>query len=563
MFHFEKEVDGRRYRMIAQSARVPGHKHPVSRQVCLGPVHDDEPFVPARSEVVGTRRVGDIGALLHVAEQLGVVEAFAEEAPRRGGGPSLGEVILAVAAQRVCAPAGKSALHEFLEECQPRLSLAGHDEFSGAAFHRLTRGVPEEVYERVQLALARRACELYGLETDVLAYDTTNFDTFIATTTESALARRGHAKSKRTDLRVVGLALMTSARDSVPLLHRTYAGNDSDKTVLAATLGSLAKLHDLLGKADRTLVRDGGFAGEQLNLGLEKIGYHAVTVLALTTTASKDALRGAVGNLEPLPGRLRDIRAWRTRIAMESRERTLVVVESPELLAGQLRGMRAAVAKAKSELRRLARRLEKQRQGQARGPRCTRASVESRVNKLTRREHVREVLRIEIGGDENAPTLTVTTDVAARKRLIRERLGKRVIMTDQHEWSTERVVRAFRSQWRVERAFRRMKRGAVSTWGPSYQWTDDSIRAHTFAVVLGLQLATLANLRMKRHGMKMPVKRSMKMLADIRLELLRERSGKRGRPRQILVPRRLTPEAARTVPLFDLSRWATFSSTTR
>jgi hypothetical protein len=34
---------------------------------------------------------------------------------------------------------------------------------------------------------------------DVLAFDTTNFDTHIATTTASALARRGHAKSKRSD----------------------------------------------------------------------------------------------------------------------------------------------------------------------------------------------------------------------------------------------------------------------------------------------------------------------------------------------------------------------------
>lgn len=562
MFHFEKMVDGRRYRMVAQSQRVPGKKHPVSRQVCLGPVHDNEPFVPSQCEVAGRRRVGDVGALLFIANQLGVVAAFDEAVPRRGKGPSLGEMILAVALQRVCAPAAKRALPEFLQECLPRLSLLGHEDFSGAAFHRLTRAVPEDVYERVQLALAQQACELYRLKTDVLAYDTSNFDTFIATASKSTLAQRGHAKSKRSDLKVVGLALMTSGTGSVPLFHRTYAGNENDKTVLGATLDSLGRLHEGLGKADRTLVRDGGFAGEQLDLGLERSGYHSVTVLPLSSTVSREALRVAAGNLKSLPGKLCDIGAWRTRVSVDGRDRTLVVVESPELLAGQMRGLRLATTKARAELRKLARRLERQRQGQTRGRRYTRASVERKVEKLTRREHVHEVLKVEIGG-EDTPSLAVSIDAVARRRLVVERLGKRVIITDQHEWSTERIVRTFRSQWKVERAFRRMKRGAVSPWGPSWQWTDDSLRAHTFAVVLGLQLASLAALRLRAAGVKLPVRASMRMLGGICMDLLRERTGKRGRPRQILVPHRLTAEAARAIPLFGLAEWTGFPSTTR
>ncbi len=66
----------------------------------------------------------------------------------------------------------------------------------------------------------------------MLAFDTTNFDTHIATTTPGELARRGHAKSKRSDLRVVGLAILVSETGHVPLLHRTYPGNGSDQTVL-------------------------------------------------------------------------------------------------------------------------------------------------------------------------------------------------------------------------------------------------------------------------------------------------------------------------------------------
>lgn len=563
MHIFEREINGRRYRIAATTVRVPGKKHPVSRQISLGPVEGDEPFVPSRCEEAGFRRVGDVGALVAVADELGVLEAFDAVAPGDGVGPSLGELILAVALQRVCAPGAKRELPSFLDGALPRFSVLRNDGFTGRAFHRLTRQVSEESYERVQLAIAKRACELYGLKTDVLAYDTTNFDTFIATTTESALARRGHAKSKRADLKVVGLAMMTSSTSSVPLFHRPYAGNESDKTVLAETLGTLAKLHALLGPADRTLVRDGGFAGTQLELALGESGYHSVSTLPLSNTAAREALAAAVGNLEPLPGKLRTIGAWRTRVKAGGLDRTLVVVESPELLKGQLRGLANATKKARKELRKIARRLDEEHAGTAKGRRYTTTSLRRRIEKLTRREHVREVLRLVVGGDEKRPTLSVTYDTTAKRRLIRERLGKRVLVTDQHEWSTERIVRAFRSQWKVERAFRRMKRGAVSPWGPSYQWTDDSLRAHTFATVLGLQLATLVRLKLQRAGIKRSTKGSLKMLSGIRLTRLIARSRGLGGPREILVPARLDPDARHAVALFGLDRWTGLFSATR
>ena len=74
----------------------------------------------------------------------------------------------------------------------------------------------------------------------MLAFDTTNFDTHIATLTPGELARRGHAKSKRSDLRVVGLGLLVSETGHVPLLYRTYAGNGSDQAVLEACLNGLS-----------------------------------------------------------------------------------------------------------------------------------------------------------------------------------------------------------------------------------------------------------------------------------------------------------------------------------
>jgi transposase len=560
---FERAISGRRYRILAVSERVPGKKNPVSRQVSLGPVEDEEPVVPARCVVVGERRVGDVGALIEVAEELGVLSAFAGAAPRQGDGPSLGEMVLAVALQRVCAPKAKVHLPEFLGSCLPRFTVQPPESMTGRAFYQATRKVSEELYDRVQVKLATRACQLFGLKSDVLAYDTTNFDTFIATTTEAALAQRGHAKSKRADLKVVGLALMTSATGSVPLFHRTYAGNESDKTVLAKTLGVLAQLHQELGAGDRTLVRDGGFAGEQLELDLGNSGYHSVTVLPLSSTTARQVLADAVGQLTSLPGKLAHIGAFRTRVKIGDSDRTLVVIESPELLEGQLRGMSVAEQKAIRELNRLVDRTKAQAAGTARGQRCTQTSLQRQIEALTSREHLSEFLRVEIGGDERNPSLAFTVDGEARARLVQERLGKRVLVTDQHEWSTECIVRAFRSQWHVERAFRRMKRGAVSVWGPSYQWTDDSIRAHTFATVLGLMLATLARHKLAQAGIHLPTGRTLALLRDIKLTHLVARGEGRGGPRDVFVPPPLDEVGRRAVAVFRLDRWTGLFSTTK
>jgi hypothetical protein len=88
---------------------------------------------------------------------------------------------------------------------------------------------------------------------------------FELSTTAGELARRGKAKSKRSDLRVVGLAALVSETGHVPLLHRTYSGNGSDQRVLRDCLAALGKLHEALDDAEqrtrpacRALVRDGG-----------------------------------------------------------------------------------------------------------------------------------------------------------------------------------------------------------------------------------------------------------------------------------------------------------------
>ena len=558
MHVFEREVNGHRYRIAAQSVWDSARGRSVARQVVLGPADPPPVADLGATRTVGTRAVGDVGALAWVVEQLDLVAHIDRACGRLGakGGPSVGEFAVAVAIQRACTPGPKRDLEDFLGASVPRISCLPGSAFSGQAYHRLAQQVRESQLEEAQVAIAKAAVARFELSTDVLAFDTTNFDTHIATVTPGELARRGHAKSKRGDLRLIGLGVLVSETGHVPLLYRSYPGNGSDQKMLAACLDGLKALHEALDEgegrqrpAQRTLVRDGGFWSPQLELDLDVAGYYSLISLPLGHTAAEQALQMAArrGSMKLLSGKLSHVRAARMQAKVGKLDRTLVVVESQELLRGQKRGIAVALRKAKAELRKF------ERLTQAKGKkRITRSSLERRVQKALAREHLSTFVVTKIGGDDNAPTLHWYVDTALRRQLEKTRLGRRVLCTDRHIWSTGRIVYAFRGQWNVEELFRRAKKGGLVPWGPSYQWTDGSIRLHTFATVLGLMLVSLAKIAL---GTDVSAGAMMRSLAQIRATLVRTTTGGPGRRATVMLAPELTVEQRRAVKLFELERW--------
>jgi len=555
MHVFEREVNGCRYRVAAQSVWDPARGRSVARQVVLGPAAPPPVADLGATRTVGTRGVGDVGAMVWVAEQLDLTRLIDQACGGFGAknGPSVGELTVAVAIQRACRPGPKRDLSAFLDGSVPRVSCLPGSAFTGQAFHRVAQQVTEEQLESVQIAIAKAAVARFELSTDVLAFDTTNFDTHIATTTKSDLARRGHAKSKRADLRVVGLGVLVSETGHVPLLYRTYPGNDSDQGVLTDCLKGLASLHEALDKGEqlprpgqRTLVRDGGSWSPQLELDLDEAGYYSLISLPLGHGAADEALQMAAerGAMKPLPGKLSHARAARTRAKVGDLDRTLVVVESQELLKGQKRGIAVALRKAKKELRKL--------QGQIDKGRINRPRLECRVQKALAKEFLSTFVMTQIGGDEDKPTLRWNVDAELRRQLEKTRLGRRVLCTDRHLWSTGRIVHAFRGQWNVEELFRRAKKGGVVPWGPSFQWADGSLRLHTFATVLGLTLVALAKTALATSG---SARATMRSLAQIRATLVRTTTGGTGRRPTVMLAPELTTEQRRAVKTFQLDRW--------
>ena len=116
----------------------------------------------------------------------------------------------------------------------------------------------------------------------LLAYDTTNFYTYIAThNTRNELAQRGHNKQGRHNLRQVGLSYVLDGENGLSLCHHVYRGNVADaeefSTSLARMLGMLDRCQ--IAREEVTLVLDKGSTALANTMELEEAGVGWIAAL--------------------------------------------------------------------------------------------------------------------------------------------------------------------------------------------------------------------------------------------------------------------------------------------
>ncbi len=87
--------------------------------------------------------------------------------------------------------------------------------------------------------------------------------------------------------------------------------------------------------------------------------------------------------------------------------------------------------------------------------------------------------------------LTWVIDKTVRRALETETFGKRVLVTDQDQWTVTEVVTGYRSQNDVESLSRQLKDPHLVGFSPMFHWTEPKIRVHVFSCVLALALAHL------------------------------------------------------------------------
>src|SRR6266704_1437118 len=121
----------------------------------------------------------------------------------------------------------------------------------------------EDPLDQAQLRLLGLWKEQHLVGRRLLAYDTTNFYTYIASTnTRNHLAQRGHNKQGRHNLRQVGLSYVLDGESGLSLCHHVYPGNVADVDEFSVALARIVRLLDQsqMARDTVTLVFDKGTA---------------------------------------------------------------------------------------------------------------------------------------------------------------------------------------------------------------------------------------------------------------------------------------------------------------
>lgn len=537
----QKTSRGNKYWYIVESRRVNGKPRPVVLAY-LGKAEDLLRRLEGIGSGAGIKSYahGAVAALLRVAQELQVpslinqhvhsTRTYMAEKPLRHD-VTVGATLLLGAIGRACRPTSKQAWWDWAKttscEYLLRVALNGMDR---QHFWDLMDALPVEAIEGIEQELLERVRGRYGLSSETLLYDTTNFFTFIATTnTRCTLAQRAKNKQKRHDLRQVGLALVVTREDQIPLFHLTYQGNRHDGRVFGEIIERLKQRMLALGLdlEQHTLVFDRGNNSKKNMALLAQAGLHYVG--ALTPYHHPALLKRAEGHFTPVRLEDQSIEVFRVKDRLWEQERTLLVFVSERLKTGQLRGLYVALKKAEDGLAHLQKTINAPSQRSQK-----RKDIEARIEALINQQFIKDLIDWSL--DEAQPGPWQLTFAVNHERLaeLEKTLGFRILMTDRHDWPTADIIQAFHGQAHVEAAFKSIKNPCHLALRPQFHWTDQKIAVHYFMCVLGYLMAAIL---WREAKTKARFKGALDTLLDtlnaIRLAAIIDPSGKRGRHKVI------------------------------
>jgi transposase len=464
---------------------------------------------------------GAVLALYDLADRLGIIEMIDHVSPKRDQGLSIGQYMLIAAINRAVDPKSKREMAEwFSKTVLDRVIPARPQSLSSQRFWDHMHALSEDAMKSIEDQLTRKIVRRYQIGTDCLIYDTTNFFTFVNTKTSSDLPQRGHSKEKRTDLKIVGLAMMVSPDFHVPLFHEAYPGNNQDAKIFSSVIKKLKDRYlTIVGQPKNvTLVFDKG-NNSQANMDRLRSGdmkFHVVGSLKLSQ--AQHLLDVEEDQFSPVYGsRFDGLTAYRTTDEVYGEEMTVLVTDNPNLRDGQLQGIQKNIETCRRQLKDEQYRLREREAGRmTKGKKPTVDSVKKRVHKILQKEFMKELFDFDLSKTDRSVELTFTFNEQKLEDLEAHRLGKTILYTDNQDWSNEKIISVYRSQYHIEHTFQQMKDIDHLNFRPFRHWTDHQIKVHAFYCVLAVRLCTLLQRELHEQGMDLSINRMLDRLAEIK-----------------------------------------------
>ena len=503
----QKTVKGYKYWYIVESRRVNGKPRPVVIEY-LGTADKllERLSQCPKNLTLKSYAYGDVAGLLSIAQRLNIpatinkyIDSRRKNFPKQPIRNNLtaGATYLLGAIGRCCMMTSKRGWHDWAKATALEYLLkADFGKVDSQHFWDLMDALPEENIPKVEREIMDTVFKEFDLETGALFYDATNFYTFISTTnTRNTLAQRGKNKQKRNDLRQVGMALVVSKKDQIPLFHHTYQGNLNDVSIFKNVIKDISKRIKNIGLdiGRHTFVLD---RGNNSKANLEIIeGLELFYVGALSPVHHKEL---ALTALEALSGKAigqSPSNFYRAQAQVWGAERTIIAFVSDKLKDGQARGIHSMLAKKEKQLTKLQTKLK-----EPNAKKRNRKQLSEQINNILKTNQAKDLIEWELKWKSKGKyELSFQINDQEIERL-ETKFGLRILMTNRHSWDTAEIIEAYYGQSNVEKAFKELKNPYYLTVKPQYHWTDQKIKVHNFICVIGYLLSALLHRELRSQA---------------------------------------------------------------
>src|SRR6516162_8021872 len=430
-----KRKGNKLYYYVVESARVEG-KPRIVHQAYLGTAEKLAEMVRDRTAPIplaaSMREFGLPAALWSAAQQTGVWDLLLSLWPAPRSGPSPAHYVLLAAIHRVCQPGPKTEVAEwYRQSILSALWDFSPQRFTSQAFwDAFEQILPEaeqdlpveqDPLEQAQLGLLALWKEKQLVSRRLLAYDTTNFYTYIASSnTRNHLAQRGHNKQGRHNLRQVGLSYVMDGENGLSLCHHVYPGNVADVQEFSTALTRITRMldHNQIARETVTLVLDKGSAALANTVALEEAGLGWISALPWNQAPAELRSR-AVEELAACSSAQPGVRAAAEKILVHGREYLCVVKYSASFAGEQLHSVTTSLSRVLQKLRRLAQQLNKP------PARWKQPQIMRTIKRWLSTPFLAALIRYQLEEQAEGWHLQFDFDSAAFSQLLAQRLGER------------------------------------------------------------------------------------------------------------------------------------------
>jgi len=512
MAHFHvKKKKGRPYLYVREIVRVGGKPKVVS-QIYIGSPERVAGLAAGTEEGPEKIKVEEFGALW-LAQQMdqhielaAIIDNIVPRAAREIG-PTIGEYFQYCIWNRMIEAVSKNRLSQWygrtaIQQIRP----VNIGELTSERYWEKWDRVSEKALQTIAETFFKRIWQLESPNADCLLFDTTNYYTFMASDTESDLARRGKSKDGRHHLRQIGLGLLVARDSRLPLYYSVYPGNVHDskqfEAIMDEMFGIVCGLHKT--KERLTVVIDKGMNSESNYAWIDgHARIHFVTTYS--TYFAQELATTALDRFEPVDiakNKLIEdgnpdgqLLAYRTKGEYWGKQRAVVVTYNPATARKQnytfqskLDTIRQQLLIMRNKVREKAPHWKKQE------------AVRERYVRLCERLHVSsDFYTISFEHTQNGLSMGFRKDVyrISRKQAM---FGKNIIITDNTDWTTREIVEASLDRWQVENRFRLSKNDDLVNTRPVRHWTDSKIRCHLFTCVAAMTYLRRLELKLASAG---------------------------------------------------------------